>query len=83
MSPTDRDVQDGDECKAVERQALQAWTREFKSLHPCQRLRVVANVAERIRREIVALVDAGSSPVVRPSFRDGVTGNTPGSELGD
>ena len=50
---------------------------------PANELRVVANVAERIRREIVALVDAGSSPVVRPSFRDGVTGNTPGSELGD
>jgi hypothetical protein len=47
---------------------------------------LMANVAERMRREIVALVDAGSSPVVRPnsdSFRDGVTGNTPGSELGE
>lgn len=50
----------------------------------------MANVAERMRREIVALVDAGSSPVVRPSldsclmeFRDGVTGNTPVSEIGE
>ena len=41
----------------------------------------MANVAERMRREIVALVNAGSSPVVRPLFRDGVTGNTLGSEL--
>jgi hypothetical protein len=54
---------DGDECKAVERQALQAWSREFESLHPCY---LTANVAERMRREIVALADAGSSPVVRP-----------------
>ena len=29
---------------------------------------LMANVAERIRREIVALVYAGSSPVVRPEF---------------
>jgi hypothetical protein len=44
----------------------------------------MANVAERIRREIVALVDAGSNPVVRPGlFRDGVTGNTPVLEIGE
>ena len=44
----------------------------------------MANVAERIRREIVALVDAGSSPVVRPGvLRDGVTGNTPVFEIGE
>lgn len=49
-------------------------------------MKMMANVAERMRREIVALVDAGSSPVVRPSFdsfRDGVTGNTPVSEIGE
>jgi hypothetical protein len=28
----------------------------------------MANVAEWMRREIVALVNAGSSPVVRPGF---------------
>ena len=45
---------------------------------------LMADVAERIRREIVALVYAGSSPVVRPElFRDGVSGNTPVSEIGE
>src|SRR4030095_1847016 len=28
-------IESGDECKAVARQVFQAWTREFKSLHPC------------------------------------------------
>ena len=44
---------------------------------------IEANVAERMRREIVDLVNAGSSPCRSPLFRDGVTGNTPVPEIGE
>ena len=36
-----------------------------------------------MRREIVDLVNAGSSPCRSPLFRDGVTGNTPVPEIGE